>query len=108
MDRGFLWTQSVVDFFGLSLVCPGGLIQLGSLGAPVERWKDRGPEMKIASIDDPIPRGTVFGKRVDGPVDEALHFFKCPLCGGYFDARDRGWVEDHEGPLPHPAQDRAQ
>lgn len=95
---GFLWF----------VACLSGVSDPGSLGAPVERWKDRGPEMKIASIDDPIPRGTVFGKRVDGPVDEALHFFKCPLCGGYFDARDRGWVEDHEGPLPHPAQDRAQ
>jgi hypothetical protein len=44
--------------------------------------------MKIASFDEPRPRGTVFGERIGPQVDEALHFFKCPLCGGYFDARD--------------------
>jgi len=44
--------------------------------------------MKIASIDDPIRRGTVFGERVGPSVHEVLRFFKCPLCGGYFDARD--------------------
>jgi hypothetical protein len=26
----------------------------------------------------------------------------------WFDARDLAWVEDHDGPLPHPAQDRPQ
>jgi hypothetical protein len=31
-----------------------------------------------------------------------------PLCNGYIDMRDRVWLEDHQGPLPHPAQDRAQ
>jgi hypothetical protein len=30
------------------------------------------------------------------------------LCGGYIDILDLAWVQDHEGPLPHPAQDRAQ
>jgi hypothetical protein len=29
-------------------------------------------------------------------------------CGGYFDMRDLGQVMGHEGPLPHPAQDRPQ
>jgi hypothetical protein len=62
----------------------------------------------IMPIDEPRPRGTVLGKRVGGPVHEALHYFKCPLCGGYFDARDLAWVEEHQEPLPHPAQDRAQ
>jgi hypothetical protein len=64
--------------------------------------------MKIASLDDPIPRGTVFGERVGSQVHEALHFFKCTLCGGYFDARDWAWVQEHQEPLPHPAQDRTQ
>jgi hypothetical protein len=64
---------------------------------------------KIMPIDDPIPRGAFIGERVDGRrVHEADHYFKCPLCGGYFDARDLAWVEDHEGPLPHPAQDQVQ
>jgi hypothetical protein len=65
--------------------------------------------MKLASMDDPRPRGTVIGKRVGGPpLDEAGHFFKCPLCGGYIDMRDRVWVEEHQTALPHPACDRVQ
>jgi hypothetical protein len=64
---------------------------------------------KIMPIDDPIARGTVIGERVGGPpLSEADHYFKCPLCGGYFDARDKGWVDEHQEPLPHPTQDRAQ
>jgi hypothetical protein len=30
------------------------------------------------------------------------------ICGGFVDTRDVAWIEDHEGPLPHPAQDQAQ
>jgi hypothetical protein len=63
----------------------------------------------IMPIDEPKPRGTFIGERVGGPpLNEAENYFKCETCGGWFDARDLGWVEDHEGPLPHPAQDRAQ
>jgi hypothetical protein len=63
----------------------------------------------IMSIDEPRPRGTVFGERADRRrVSEAEHFFRCKACGGYFDARDLAWVEDHEGGLPNPAQDQAQ
>jgi hypothetical protein len=51
----------------------------------------------------------VFGERADRRrVSEVGHFFRCKICGGYLDARDLVWVEDHEGPLPHPAQDQAQ
>jgi hypothetical protein len=65
--------------------------------------------MKIASFDEPRPRGVVIGRQVTGrPLAEAENYFRCDKCGGWFDARDLGWVEDHEGPLPHPAQDRAQ
>jgi hypothetical protein len=65
--------------------------------------------MKIASFDEPRPRGTVIGRQVSGPrLTEAEQFRRCPLCGGYFDMRDLVWLEDHEGPLPHPAQDRGQ
>jgi hypothetical protein len=65
--------------------------------------------MRIASLEDSFPRGTRIGNRVDGPpLDEAENFFKCEKCGGWFDARDLAWVEDHEGALPHPPQDRAQ
>ena len=42
------------------------------------------------------------------PIDEAEHFFKCKLCGGYFNIFDYGAVLDHEEPLPHPACDQAQ
>jgi hypothetical protein len=59
--------------------------------------------MKIASLEDPFPRGTRVGKRVGGsPLNEAGNFFRCKICGGWFDARDLAWVEDREGALPHP------
>jgi hypothetical protein len=64
---------------------------------------------KIMPIHPPTPRGTVFGEQVGGwPSSEAEHYFKCRFCGGYFDARDWGWIEEHLGPLPHPAQDGIQ
>jgi hypothetical protein len=64
---------------------------------------------KIASMTPNIPRGTISGKRVGvQPTDEAEHFFKCELCGGYFDMRDLGAVLEHEEPLPHPACDQVQ
>jgi hypothetical protein len=31
-------------------------------------------------------------------------FKRCAACGGYVDILDLAWVEDHEGPLPHPTQ----
>jgi hypothetical protein len=63
----------------------------------------------IMPLDEPRPRGTVLGERADRRrVCEAEHFFKCKACGGYLDGRDLVWVEDHEGALPHPAQDQTQ
>jgi Zn-finger nucleic acid-binding protein len=44
-----------------------------------------------------FPRGRHIGHRV--------HFYQCPACGGWMDGRDLGQVFDHEGPLPHPADD---
>jgi len=38
------------------------------------------------------------------PAEEE-HFYKCPACGGLVDCRELGQVFDHEGPLPHPADD---
>jgi hypothetical protein len=65
--------------------------------------------MKIASMEDPFPRGTVIGRQVSGPpLSEAEHFRKCPLCGGYVDMRDRAWLEERQQPLPRPACDRVQ
>jgi hypothetical protein len=59
--------------------------------------------------DGLFPRGTVIGEQITSPpLSEAEYFRKCPLCGGYVDMRDRVWLEDHQQPLPHPAQDRAQ
>jgi hypothetical protein len=52
----------------------------------------------IASFDEPRPRGTCMGERVGGaPLDEAENDFRCDKCGGWFDARDLAWVDDHEG-----------
>ena len=57
----------------------------------------------IMPIDEPRPRGTCMGTRADArPVREADHYFRCKICGGFIDARDLAWVEDHEGPLPQP------
>jgi len=65
--------------------------------------------MKIASMEDPFPRGTVIGKQITGPPwSEAEHFRKRTLCGGYVDMHDRVWLEEHQLPLPHPACDRVQ
>jgi hypothetical protein len=63
----------------------------------------------IMSLDEPRPRGTVLGERADRRrVGEAEHFIRCKACDGWIDARDYVWVDDHEGSLPHPAQDQAQ
>jgi hypothetical protein len=65
--------------------------------------------MKVASIDDPIPRGKYIGTQTSGPpLSEAEHFRRCPLCGGLVDLRDLAWVRDHQEPLPHPSQDGIQ
>lgn len=58
-----------------------------------------------------IPRGKFIGKRVGDPRyddDESEHFIQCGSCGGWIDCRDLGQVFDHEGPLPHPAEDMPQ
>ncbi len=48
---------------------------------------------KIASMTQPIPRGTVIGKRVGvQPIDEAEHFFRCEACGGRIHMRDLAQV----------------
>ena len=63
----------------------------------------------IMSLEEPRPRETAVGQRADRRrVSEAENFFRCNICGGYLDARDYVWVLDHEGPLPHPAQDLVQ
>jgi hypothetical protein len=60
----------------------------------------------IMSLEEPRARGTVLGERAHRRrVSEAENVFRCNICGGYLDARDLAWIEDHEGPLPHPAQD---
>jgi hypothetical protein len=60
-------------------------------------------------ITPKLPRRKYIGRRVDKKVtDEREHFRKCPLCGGMIDLRDLGQVLEHEGPLPHPAEDQPQ
>lgn len=56
-----------------------------------------------------MKRGEHIGRR-DGPLRaaEAEHFIKCGVCGGYIDCRGLAQVFEHEGPEPHPAQDRPQ
>jgi hypothetical protein len=42
------------------------------------------------------------------PTTEADCIIRCPACGGYFDISDLAQLMEHAGPLPHPAQDKAQ
>ena len=57
----------------------------------------------------PLRRGEIIGKRVgEQPKSEGEHFMKCPACGGYFDMRDLAQVFQHDGPLPHPVEDKPQ
>src|SRR4029077_3113535 len=56
-----------------------------------------------------FPRGKYSGQRLgDPPASEVEHFIWCPACGGWIDCRDLACEFEHEGPLPHPAQDRPQ
>jgi hypothetical protein len=56
-----------------------------------------------------IPHGRYIGKPLgDPPKEEADHFIRCPACNGWIDCRDLGQIFEHEGPLPHPAQDQVQ
>jgi hypothetical protein len=63
----------------------------------------------LASLTPPIRRGQIIGVQTAGPpLTAAERFWKCEACGGYFDMFDLGAVLDHEGPVPHPAEDQAQ
>jgi hypothetical protein len=54
-------------------------------------------------------RGEIIGQRVGGePKDKSEHFIRCPDCGTWIDMRDLGQVLEHQGPVPHPKQDRPQ
>jgi hypothetical protein len=66
------------------------------------------PVVRIWHPDDPKVYVEIhIGRRVDQqPTDEAEHFIRCPGCGGGIDCGDLGQVFEHEGPLPHPAQDQ--
>ena len=56
-----------------------------------------------------IPRGQYLGKPLgDPPGGEAGHSSAAPAAGGWIDCRDLAQVFEHEGPLPHPAQDQPQ
>jgi hypothetical protein len=43
--------------------------------------------------------------KYDPPKDEAEYLYRCPVCGEWVDSRNLGQVFDHEGQLPHPADD---
>jgi hypothetical protein len=51
-----------------------------------------------------FPRGKRIGHRLCDLATEE-RFYRCPACGGWVDSRELGQVLDHEGPLPHPADD---
>jgi hypothetical protein len=65
--------------------------------------------LKMAIPSESLPRGKYMGQQVDGPpMRTADRFQRCQLCGGYVDVFDLVWTQDHEGPLPHAAQDGIQ
>jgi hypothetical protein len=66
-----------------------------------------GVTMKIADADQSFPRGKYMGTST-GSLTEAGRFKRYRVYGGFIDILDLAWVEDHDGPLPHPVQDRAQ
>ena len=66
-----------------------------------------GITMNIADPDQAMPRGVYMGTP-SRPMCEAERFKRCPVCGGYIDILDLGWVTDHEGSLPHPVRDGVQ
>jgi hypothetical protein len=53
-------------------------------------------------------RSEIIGQRVGGEPKDEANFIRCPECGGWIDMRDLGQVLEHQGPLPHPAQDQIQ
>jgi hypothetical protein len=62
------------------------------------------PEQHSSIIE--FPRRNHIGRRKGhSPKNEAAHFYRCSACGGWVDCRELGQVFDHEGPLPHPADD---
>ena len=55
-----------------------------------------------------IPHGRYRVEAVERlPDSERAHFLRCPDCQGWIDCRNLGWVCDHIGPLPHPADDQS-
>ncbi len=53
-----------------------------------------------------IPPGKYIGRPADGgPPDDG---YRCEACGAFVPYRDLGKVLAHEGPLPHPPEDRPQ
>jgi hypothetical protein len=74
---------------------------------PVMNQNKRHAVCCVSPVTD--PRGKYLGARLgEGPAGEAEHFISCPACGGWIDCRDLGQVFEHDGPLPHPAQDQPQ
>jgi hypothetical protein len=63
---------------------------------PLQNARDRHPEKYLRE------------RLGEGPAGEAEHFIRCPACDGWMDCRDLDQVFEHEGPLPHPAQDQPQ
>ena len=59
-----------------------------------------------------FPRGTVIGRRVEGPTHPAKAIISCAAKsgGGIIDMKDFAWIQDHEpdAPWPHPACDQVQ
>ena len=51
-----------------------------------------------------FPRWRRIGHRLCDLAKEE-HFYRCAACGGWVDGHDLSQVFNHEGPLPHPADD---
>jgi hypothetical protein len=93
--------------YWLAFTEPAGLIERIS--------KHYGDSQKVLrhlrqKLRDRLPAREIFGptSRRSAAEGRGGVFHPVPACGGWIDCRDLACVFDHEGPLPHPAQDRPQ
>ena len=76
----------------------GGRATISTHSSLVALISNENPSRSSLSRMSEIPRGVIFGRRVDDPPkSEAEHFIRCPARDGWIDCRDLGQVFEHEG-----------
>ena len=103
ITRAFVWRLTGQIVQALNLSADDGSRYSGGLGAGPPSFLANYMAERHGMIIE-FPRGKHIGHRVCDLAEEE-HFYRCPACGGSVDCRDLGQVFDHEGPLPHPAEE---